>query len=187
MDRSYVSGSSRPLPVVDNGERERLSFWRRHTAVIQSDLLEITGWLSHAGDREVTTETDGGLRFVPAVSRPSNVVFMVPREGTKGRQNWEWCLNYLRREQNRRRVVQQQIDGTDALLKRADAELKLLETRYEEVDSRLRAMAERARRGVERGSRPSSRGPLAQLNLGMDEARETIAAISGCRPDLVGT
>ncbi len=171
MDRSYVAGSSRPIPVIDNGERERLSFWRRHAVAIQSDLLEITGWLNRAPERDVLTDSGGAVQVVKAGASPANVLFRIPREGTRAYQNWDWCLGYLRMEQSRRRLVQQQIEETQLALSRAEDELLASCHRHQHLDTHLRALAEKAHRAVERGSRPSRHGPYARLQEGLVEAR----------------
>ena len=171
MDRGYVPGSSRPMPVVDNGERERLSFWRRHAVAIQSDLLEITGWLNRAPERDVLTDSGGAVQVVKAGTGPANVLFRIPREGTRAYQNWDWCLGYLRIEQSRRRLVLQQVEETERALHSAEGELQEIGDRHQQLDTRLRALAKRAQRAVERGSRPSRHGPYAQLREGIVEAR----------------
>ena len=176
MVRDYAPAASRPVPVIDNGERDRLSFWRQHAVAIPAELLEITGWLALAAEREALTQKEGGVHRVTAGSRPSNVLFLVPREGTRAYQNWEWCLNYLRMEQGRRRLVQQQVGEAEAALKSADAELEDLRTRHQELDSRLRILADEARPIIQRGDGASSNGPLVPLQLGMAEARENLTA-----------
>ena len=166
MVRDYAPGASRPVPVIDNGERDRLSFWRQHAVAIPSELLEITGWLALAAEREALTQKEGGVHRVTAGSRPSNVLFLVPREGTRAYQNWEWCLNYLRMEQGRRRLVQQQVGEAEAALKSADAELEDLRTRHQELDSRL---TDTRRRGPP--DHPARRRRLEQRTVGPAAAR----------------
>ena len=114
MVRDEASGWSPPASLIDSGERKRLSFWRQHAMALQSDLLEITGWLGFDPEREVLTRTPRGTRVVPAESRPANVLFLVPPEGTRAYQNWEWCLGYLRLEQSRRWLVRQQVIEAEA-------------------------------------------------------------------------
>ena len=176
MVRDYAPGASRPVPLIDSGERDRLSFWRQHAVAIPSELLEITGWLTLATEREALTQKEGGVHRVSAGSRPSNVLFLVPREGTRAYQNWEWCLNYLRMEQGRRRLVQQQVGEAEAAVKAAEAELELIRHRQEELDARLRETEPQARGEVKGGSPPSPTGPYARLVEGLAEARENLAA-----------
>ena len=176
MARDDFPGASRTLPLLDSGERERLSFWRNHAVAIQSELLEITGWLSQAGDRRVLTDATGHVQAVPASSGPANVLFLVPREGTRTYQNWEWCLGYLRLEQSRRRLVRQQVEEAETAVKAAEAELERIRHRQEELDARLRETEPRARGEVVGGQPPSPTGPYAQLVEGVAEARENLAA-----------
>ncbi|MHB8430192.1 MAG: hypothetical protein ACYDDZ_06630 [Acidimicrobiales bacterium] len=164
------------MPLIDTGERERLSFWRRHAVAIQSDLLEITGWLNHATERDLLTRTEAGDVSVPPGSRPSNVLFLVPREGTRAYQNWEWCLGYLRTEQNRRRLVQQHVNEAQKRLEAADVKTDNLRLEFLAVRTRLEDLADRSRKGVARGSHPSPNGPLTHLRSGMGEARATLSA-----------
>ncbi len=175
MARDDFPGASRALPLLDSGERERLSFWRNHAIAIQSDLLEITGWLSQAGDRDVLTDAKDHVRAVPASSGPANVLFLAPREGTGAYQNWEWCLGYLRMEQSRRRLVRQMVKEAEAAVKAAEAELELIRSRHEELDARLRETEPKARGEVVGGSTPSPTGPYARLVEGLAEARENLA------------
>ena len=69
---------------------------------IQSDLLEITGWigLPRPGRCWPRGRRQGPVRRGTGTT-PANVLFRVPREGTRAYQNWEWCLGYTRMEQSR--------------------------------------------------------------------------------------
>ncbi|MGB7124147.1 MAG: hypothetical protein WBE40_04740 [Thermoplasmata archaeon] len=172
---SIAPSRDRPPTVLDTGERWRLAFWEKHCHAIQSDLLEITGWMGRSPDREVLTEAGGKVRFVRAGTAPANVLFRVPREGTRAYQNWEWCLGYLRMEQSRRWLVRQQVEEAERALQDSEEELKELRARHRKLDSRLRSLAVRARADARSGSGQQPNGPLAQLQAGMAEARENLA------------
>jgi hypothetical protein len=176
MPRDYLSGPSPSVPLLDSGERERLSFWRQHAVAIPAELLEITGWLSHAAERGALTETGGEAQPVSPGSRPSNVLFLVPPEGSRAYQNWEWCLNYLRTEQGRRRLVQQQIERAEASLRTAEEELHALRTAHEELDNRLRLLADETREGHHRGDGIHRDRRMAELRLGLAQARENLSS-----------
>ena len=176
MARDYLWSASRSGPPVDGGEKERLSFWRHHAVAIQSDLLEITGWLGFDPERAVLTRTGGDVQAVTTGSKPSNVLFLVPPEGTRAYQNWEWCLGYLRLEQSRRWLVRQHVAEAKAELKSAEEELEGVRQRHGDLDARLREAEPRARAEVEGGRQPSPAGPYARLVEGVAEARENLAA-----------
>ena len=176
MARDYLSGPSQPLPLLDSGERERLSFWRQHAVAIPAELLEITGWLSQAAERGALTETNGEAQPVHPGSRPSNVLFLVPPEGSRAYQNWEWCLNYLRTEQGRRRLVQQQIARAESSVSAAEEELNTLRTGHDDLDDRLRPLADEARNDYRRGDRIACDREMAELRLGLVRARENLAS-----------
>jgi len=176
MVRDEASGWSPPASLIDSGERKRLAFWRQHAMALQSDLLEITGWLGFDPEREVLTRTPRGARVVPAESRPANVLFLVPPEGTRAYQNWEWCLGYLRLEQSRRWLVRQQVIEAEAELESAEAELREVRDRHERLDARLRIIAERCRREVKYGPAPLSSGSRLELVQGLADARVNLEA-----------
>jgi hypothetical protein len=176
MVRDYLSSSVRPGPLVDLGEKERLSFWRHHAVAIQSDLLGITGWLGFDPARAVLTATTRGVRAVRADSRPPNVLFLVPPEGTRTYLDWEWCLRYLRLEQSRRWLVRQQVLEAEAKLESAEAELRAIRDRHARLDARLREIAGSVRR--ERAGDPARMpaGSPTELVQGLAEARENLTA-----------
>ena len=176
MPRDYLPGPSRPVPLIDSGERERLSFWRQHAVAIPSELLEITGWLAHAAEHEALTEAEGEVRLIAPGTRPPNVLFLVPRDGGRAYQNWEWCLNYLRMEQSRRRLVQQQVERAKESVRTADEELEGLRSQHEALDTRLRSLAEEARDCERRGDVLHRATLLAELKLGIVSARENRSA-----------
>jgi hypothetical protein len=171
MPPDYLPGHSRPVPLIDSGERERLSFWRQHAAAIPAELLEITGWLTQATERGALTDADGNIHRVVAGSRPSNVLFLVPQEGSRAYRNWEWCLNYLRIEQGRRRLLQQQVERAEASVKAADAELEELRSRHQELDTRLRRLADEPREPIRREDKCEQNPKLDELRFGLAEAR----------------
>ncbi|MGH9030411.1 MAG: hypothetical protein ACRDV4_12455, partial [Acidimicrobiales bacterium] len=179
MARDYLPGPSRPVPLIDSGERERLSFWRQHAVAIPSELLEITGWLTRAVDREALTEEEGDVQPVAPGSRPSNVLFLVPQEGTRAFQSWEWCLCYLRMEQSRRRLVQRQVERAKASLEAADAELANLRTRHKDLDSGLRPLADEAHRSVQQGDELAAARLTIRLRSGLAEVRANLASYRG--------
>lgn len=176
MPRDYLPGPSRPVPLIASGERERLSFWRQHAVAIPSELLEITGWLAHAAEHGTLTNTGGEVRRVAPGMRPPNVLFLVPRDGGRTYQNWEWCLNYLRMEQSRRRLVQQQIEQATERVRAADAELERIRSQHEALDTRLRSLAEGARDCERRGDVLRRATLLAELKIGIAGAREDRSA-----------
>ncbi len=171
MAPDYLPGHSRPIPLIDSGERERLSFWRQHAVAIPTELLEITGWLAQAIERGALTDAGGDVHQVVAGLRPSNVLFLVPQEGSRAYQNWEWCLNYLRIEQGRRRLLQQQVKRAEAAVNAAEAELEGLRSRHHELDTRLRRLADEARESVQRECGSEETPKLVQLRFGLAEAR----------------
>ncbi|MGI0151384.1 MAG: hypothetical protein ACREC5_05560, partial [Thermoplasmata archaeon] len=120
-------------------------------------------------DREVRTRTEDGAQIVRAGSRPSNVLFLVPAEGTRTYQNWEWCLGYLRLEQGRRRLVRQQVAEAEAERTSAEEEVQAIRERHARLDSRLRELEDRARRA-------KGGGTPAELVPGLAGARENLAA-----------
>ena len=176
MAPDYLPGHSRPIPLIDSGERERLSFWRQHAVAIPTELLEITGWLAQAIERGALTDAGGDVHQVVAGLRPSNVLFLVPQEGSRAYQNWEWCLNYLRIEQGRRRLLQQQVKRAEAAVDAAEAELEGLRSRHHELDTRLRRLADEARGSVQRECGSEETPKLVQLRFGLAEARGNQAA-----------
>jgi hypothetical protein len=176
MVRDDVSGLSSSLPLIDTGERQRLSFWRHHAVAIQSDLLEITGWLGFDPTREVLTRTRAGVQAVPAGSRPPNVLFLVPPEGTRTYQNWEWCLGYLRLEQSRRWLVRQHAVEAEAELKAAEEEVEQIRLRHEGLTARLRETSKQVGGDAQGAFPPSTVGPRARIAEGLTEARENLDA-----------
>ncbi len=83
-------------------------------------------------------------------SEPANVLFLVPPEGTRAYQNWEWCLGYLRLEQSRRWLVRQQVIEAEAELKSAEEELEEVRQRHERTG---RSAPEGRATGAGRGAR----------------------------------
>ncbi len=176
MVRDDPSVGFSSVSLVDSGERKRLSFWRQHAMVLPAELLEITGWLGFDPEREVLTGTAKGIRGVPAGSKPANVLFLVPPEGTRAYRNWEWCLGYLRLEQSRRRLVRQRVLEAESELEGVEVELREIRDRHEGLDAQLRAIAERYSREPKAGA-PSTRAiPPAELVEGVVEARANLAA-----------
>ena len=171
MARDYLSGGSRPIPYIDNGERQRLSFWRDNSTPIPSDLLEISGWLGEDPSRWVVTRGLGGDRSVAAGTGPANVVFIIDRKDAQALWSWKDCLFRLRLEQGRRRKVKEQVGEAEAALRKADAELDRLREEHAALRERLLVVEPRARRELARGHPAAPGGPRTQLRDGVDEAR----------------
>jgi chromosome segregation ATPase len=104
------------------------------------------------------------------------VLFLVPPEGSRAYQNWEWCLNYLRTEQGRRRLVQQQVERAEARLKSVEGELNALRTAHEELDTRLRRLADEVRGAHHLGDGIQRDRQVAKLRLGLARARENLSS-----------
>ena len=176
MFRDDPSGQFPATSLVDSGERKRLSFWQQHAMALQSDLLEITGWLGFDPEREVFTETGTGLRVVTAGSKPANVLFLVPPEGTRTYRDWEWCLRYLRLEQSRRWLVRQRAHEAQRELEDAERELKEIRARHEQLEGPLREVAEKARQASRERSAPGPSELARELAEGLAQARANLEA-----------
>ena len=59
MPDRHSLGSTLVVPIGDNGEKTRLSFWQKHAEPIPSDLLQITGWLESTPERWVAAVENG--------------------------------------------------------------------------------------------------------------------------------
>lgn len=91
--------ATRPFTVVDTSESIKTGHWYEATrplGSIRADLLEAVGWISSDPGRQVPTQgPDGKVRIVSAASRPPNVLFILPKEGTVRYRQWGLVLNYL--------------------------------------------------------------------------------------------
>jgi hypothetical protein len=90
---------TRPLAVVDTSESLKTGHWYEATrplGTVRSELLEAVGWLSSDPERQVPTRgPDGAVHLVRAASKPPNVLFILPKEGTARWRQWGGVLNYL--------------------------------------------------------------------------------------------
>jgi hypothetical protein len=90
---------TRPLAVVDTSESLKTGHWYEATrplGSVRAELLEAVGWLSSDPERQVPTMgADGKVHLVRAGTKPPNVLFILPKEGSARWRQWGGVLKYL--------------------------------------------------------------------------------------------
>lgn len=178
MAREYGEGA-RYVPLEDNPERQRFSFWRPHATPIPSELLEITGWLAETPKREVyTVAADGRVSPALAGARPANVLFIVPRTGSREHGEWAWALRYLRTEQSIRRLAKERAEAARVRLAAAERTLDELAEEFRQFRSALDQQ--------EVLSVPKMRAALAEARLRRDRFDDAVRSRDIAAQQLMG-
>ena len=132
---------ARPLAVVDTSESLKTGHWYEATrplGTVRSELLEAVGWLSADPERQVPTRgSDGTVHLVRAASKPPNVLFILPKEGTARWRQWGGVLNYLETALVGRKALSKQHleDAQDYLAEAEDYLTKLASERDSAVSA----------------------------------------------------
>ena len=127
--------------LVDQSETTKTGFWwenARPLGSVRAELLDAIGWLSSTKVQLYTRDERGTIAPVPPGAKPSDVLFILGKEGTKRYRQWEEWLVYLELQLSRRALSAAHVEDLRNAIEAAESEISRLN---EETDARRARLA----------------------------------------------
>ncbi len=171
-----------PPFMVDQSETTKTGFWwenARPLGSVRAELLDAIGWLGTTKVQLFTRDERGAIAPVPAGAKPSDVLFILGKEGTKRYRQWEEWLVYLELQLSRRALSAAHVEDLRIAIESAESEICRLregaDARYARLsadrDSELSRM-ERSRDNALAAGREAFSRLEAQIRMAAGMARE---------------